>query len=39
MQYVDYRKNIIDGLAEVTEKLGDPGCSQRAAKIALECMI
>ena len=33
-----YRKKVLQGLAEVTEKLGAPGCSQRAAKIALECM-
>lgn len=33
-----YRKKILQGLAEVTEKLGAPGCSKRAAKIAIECM-
>jgi len=32
------RKDIRQGLAEVTEKLGAPGCSKRAAGIALECM-
>ncbi len=35
---IDYRKNLLHGLAEVTDKLGAPGCSKRAAKIALECM-
>ncbi|MBW2328401.1 MAG: lipid-A-disaccharide synthase, partial [Deltaproteobacteria bacterium] len=33
-----YRKKVLQGLAEVTEKLGAPGCSKRAAKIAIECM-
>ncbi len=33
-----YRKNVIEGLAEVSIKLGTPGCSQRAAGIALECI-
>jgi len=33
-----YRKNVQQGLAEVTEKLGAPGCSKRAAEIAIECM-
>lgn len=33
-----YRKNIILGLAEVTEKLGPPGCAQRAAEFAFACM-
>ncbi|MEA2115526.1 MAG: lipid-A-disaccharide synthase [Thermodesulfobacteriota bacterium] len=33
-----YRKNILQGLAEVTEKLGAPGCTKRAAEIAIECM-
>ena len=32
------RQTIIQGLAEVTEKLGPPGCSNRAAAIALECI-
>ena len=32
------RQTIMQGLAEVTEKLGPPGCSNRAAKIALECI-
>ncbi len=34
----EYRQNILQGLAEVTEKLGPRGCSTRAAKIALECL-
>jgi lipid-A-disaccharide synthase len=33
-----YRKNILKGLAEVTEKLGHPGCAKRAAEIAIGCM-
>jgi len=33
-----YRQNILQGLAEVTQELGAPGCSQRAAKLALECI-
>lgn len=33
-----YRKKCIQGLAEVTEKLGPPGCAQRAAKLAFTCM-
>ena len=33
-----YRKNLIQGLAEVTEKLGPPGCAQRAAELAFTCM-
>jgi lipid-A-disaccharide synthase len=33
-----YRKKLIQGLAEVTEKLGPPGCAQRAAEIACTCM-
>ncbi|MCI5164108.1 MAG: lipid-A-disaccharide synthase [Candidatus Electrothrix sp. AX5] len=33
-----YRKKIIRGLALVTEKLGPPGCAQRAAKLAFICM-
>ncbi len=33
-----YRKDVLNGLAEVSVKLGAPGCSKRAAKIALECM-
>jgi len=33
-----YRKDVQQGLAEVTEKLGAPGCSKRAAEIALDCM-
>ena len=33
-----FRKIILQGLAEVTEKLGAPGCSKRAAEIAIECM-
>ena len=33
-----YRKKLIQGLAEVTEKLGPPGCAQRAAELAFACM-
>ncbi len=33
-----YRKKCIQGLAEVTKKLGPPGCAQRAAKLAFTCM-
>jgi lipid-A-disaccharide synthase len=33
-----YRKNVLKGLAEVTKKLGAPGCSIRAAGLALACM-
>lgn len=32
------RQNILAGLAEVRHRLGGPGASERAAKIALECM-
>ena len=32
------RQNILSGLAEVRHRLGGPGASARAAKIALECM-
>jgi lipid-A-disaccharide synthase len=33
-----YRNTILRGLAEVAEKLGPPGCSERAANIALSCI-
>ena len=33
-----YRENVLAGLAEITDKLGAPGCSKRAAAIALQCM-
>ncbi len=33
-----YRQNILQGLGEVTKRLGTPGCSRRAAKLALECI-
>ncbi|MCW5203081.1 lipid-A-disaccharide synthase [Desulfobulbus sp. US4] len=33
-----YRKKLIQGLAEVAEKLGPPGCAQRAAELAFICM-
>lgn len=33
-----YRKKCIQGLSEVAEKLGPPGCAQRAAKLAFTCM-
>lgn len=34
-----HRQQILRGLAEVTEKLGPPGCAERAAKAALSCMV
>lgn len=34
----EYLQDILQGLAEVSKKLGTPGCSQRAAHIALECI-
>ncbi len=34
----DYRHKVFHGLAEVTEKLGPPGCTKRAAEIALSCL-
>ncbi|CAK8719350.1 Lipid-A-disaccharide synthase [Candidatus Electronema halotolerans] len=34
----EYRHRVLDGLTEVTEKLGPSGCAERAAKIALSCM-
>ncbi len=33
-----YRKNMMQGLTEVTQKLGDAGCAERAAKIAFACI-
>lgn len=33
-----HRSAILHGLAEVTAKLGPPGCAERAAEIALSCM-
>ena len=36
IEHGDERKKIIDGLAEVRQKLGAPGASKRAAEIALE---
>jgi lipid-A-disaccharide synthase len=33
-----YRKKCLQGLAEVAEKLGPPGCAQRAAELAFTCM-
>jgi lipid-A-disaccharide synthase len=33
-----HRQQVLRGLAEVTEKLGQAGCAERAAKIALSCM-
>ncbi len=38
VQDEEYRKSILNGLAEVTGKLGSPGCSQRAARIAFDCI-
>jgi lipid-A-disaccharide synthase len=32
------RATMLEGLKQVTEKLGPPGCAKRAAAIALECM-
>jgi lipid-A-disaccharide synthase len=32
------RRTMVHGLAEVSEKLGEPGCSERAAAIALDCI-
>ena len=34
----DVRKNILAGLAEVRNRLGGPGASERAAETALQCM-
>ncbi len=34
----DHRQEILRGLAEVTTKLGPPGCAVRAAELALGCM-
>jgi lipid-A-disaccharide synthase len=34
----DCRREMLRGLAEVTEKLGPPGCAERAAELALSCM-
>ncbi|XOF33183.1 MAG: lipid-A-disaccharide synthase [Candidatus Electrothrix sp. YB6] len=33
-----HRGNMLHGLAQVTEKLGPPGCAQRAAELAFTCM-
>lgn len=33
-----YRNSLVQGLAEVSTKLGLPGCSNRAATIALSCI-
>ncbi|WPD21251.1 MAG: lipid-A-disaccharide synthase [Candidatus Electrothrix scaldis] len=33
-----YRTTLLQGLAEVDEKLGPPGCAQRAAELAFTCM-
>jgi lipid-A-disaccharide synthase len=38
LQDMDARKNILQGLAEVTVQLGDSGCAKRAAEIALSCI-
>ena len=32
-------REVRRGLAEVTEKLGPPGCAERAAELALACMV
>ena len=34
----DCRRKTLHGLAEVTEKLGPPGCAERAAELALACI-
>uniref|UniRef100_UPI0040564935 lipid-A-disaccharide synthase n=1 Tax=Candidatus Electronema sp. TaxID=2698783 RepID=UPI0040564935 len=34
----DCRREMLRGLAEVTEKLGPPGCAERAAELALSCV-
>ena len=33
-----YRETMIQGLAQVTEKLGPSGCAERAAELAFACM-
>jgi lipid-A-disaccharide synthase len=33
-----YREKMVQGLAQVTEKLGPPGCTKRAAELAFTCM-
>ncbi len=33
-----YREKMIQGLAQVTEKLGPPGCAKRAAELACTCL-
>ena len=38
LQDSEYRQKVLYGLAEVTEKLGPPGCAERAAEAALSCM-
>ncbi|WP_446010788.1 lipid-A-disaccharide synthase [Candidatus Electrothrix sp.] len=34
----DYREKMIQGLAQVTEKLGPSGCAKRAAELAFTCI-
>jgi lipid-A-disaccharide synthase len=34
----EYRRTVLNGLAEVTEKLGPPGCAERTAELALACL-
>lgn len=33
-----YRNNLVQGLTEVADKLGPPGCAKRAAELAFTCM-
>jgi lipid-A-disaccharide synthase len=33
-----HRREVLHGLAEVKEKLGPPGCAERAAELALSCI-
>ena len=35
----DHRRDMLRGLEEVRDKLGPPGCSERAAELALSCLV